>query len=178
MTYVDSVALAYELENGRIIRRSYNVWMDNEYVTSEAGRIARDYLTRWETVNSRIITVDTVEYNCLDYVLRDVDTIYVDFQKDNRQTNLAEVQSLIAAVQADCAEGHMAQSDYYHTGYFRTEDEYAEKGYYDVPSIGISIGGENYSWWISIFADSRQTIQWLRAHGLLDAEVCSGSIYY
>ena len=53
-----------------------------------------------------------------------------------------------------------------------------ESGYYDIPSIGISIGGEDYSWWISIYGDSRHTIDWLRSHGLLEAEVRSGNIIY
>jgi ABC-2 type transport system permease protein len=175
-TYVDSVNLTYELTNGKIIRRRYNIWMDNEYVSSEAGRIARDYLTRWDTVNSRTIEVKGVEYNRLDYILQDVSRIYVDFMDGQQDISRQEVLELVAAIQADCAEGHMAQSDYYHTGYFRVEDEYAENGYYDIPSIGISIANEEYSWWISIYADSHNTIAWLQAHDLLNAEVHSGNI--
>ena len=177
-TYVDTVSLTYELDNGRIIRRRYNIWMDNEQVSSEAGRIARDYMTQWETVNSRIITVENVEYNCLDYVLRDVKSIYVDFQKDNVPTDLSEMESLLAAIRADCAEGHMAQNDYYHTGYFRVADEYAESGYYEVHSMSISIAGEDYNWWVSFYGDSRHTIAWLQNRGLLEAEVCPGILFY
>ena len=89
-----------------------------------------------------------------------------------------ESPALLEGFQADCAEGHMAQNDYYHTGYFRMEDEYAEKGYYDTASLGISIGGKEYTWWISIYADSRHTIDWLRSHDLLAPEVRSGNIRY
>ena len=179
-TYVDAVSLTYELDNGKIIRRRYNVWMDNEYVSSEAGRIARDYLTQWETVNGRTVTINGVEYNRLDYVLRDVRSIYVDFmeQEGKQVAEKVDVHSLIAAIRADCAEGHMAQSDYYHTGYFRVKDESMETGYYEIPSIGISIGGEDYTWWLSIYGDSHHTINWLRTNGLLTAEVCSGIIRY
>ena len=177
-TYVDSVSLTYELHNGKLIRRRYNIWMDNEYVSSEAGRIANDYLTQWDTVNGRTVLVDGVEYNRLDYILRDLKSIYVDYMKDEQQVDLAQVHSLIAAIQADCAEGHMAQNDYYHTGYFRVADEYMEKGYYDVPSIGISISGEDNSWWISIYGDSRHTIKWLEDQDLLVPEVRTGNIHY
>ena len=177
-TYVDSVSLTYELHNGKLIRRRYNIWMDNEYVSSEAGRIANDYLTQWETVNSRTITVDGVEYNRLDYVLQDVRNIYVDYMKEDQQWEKIDVDALVAAIRADCAEGHMTQNDYYHTGFFRIEDEYAESGYYDIPSIGISIGGENYSWWLSFYADSRHTIGYLKSLGMLEAEICEGVIRY
>ena len=169
-TYVDSVNLTYELDNGKIIRRRYNIWMDNDYVSSEAGQIARDYLTQWDTVNSRTITIDGVEYNRLDYVLQDVKSVYVDFMKEETQRENVDVRSLIDAIQADCAEGHMAQSDYYHSGYFRVADEYTETGYYDVKSLGISIAGKEYTWWISIYADSHHTIQWLRNNGMLEAQ--------
>ena len=181
-TYLDSINLTYELDNGKQIRRRYNIWMDNQYVSSEAGRIARDYLTQWDTVNSRTIEVKGVEYNRLEYVLRDVKSLYVDHMEEgDLQTELAteeNIRSLVAALQADCAEGHMAQNDYYHTGYFRMEDEYAEKGYYDTSSLGISIGGKEYTWWISIYGDSRHTIDWLRSHDLLAPEVRSGNIRY
>ena len=177
-TYVDSVNLVYELDNGKIIRRRYNVWMDNEYVSSEAGRIARDYLTQWETVNGRTVQVDGIQYNRLDYVMQDPKGVYVDFMKEEESVGKEYILSLITALQADCAEGHMAQNDYYHTGYFRRVDEYAEQGYHDFPSLGISISGKDYTWWISIYADSHHTINWLRSMGLLEAEVCSGNIRY
>ena len=175
-TYVDSINLTYELDSGKQIRRRYNIWVDNQYVSSEAGRIARDYLTHWDTINSRTMEVNGVEYNRLDYVLQDVKGIFVDYTDGRQDISRQEVLGLVAAIQADCVEGHMAQNDYYHTGFFRVEDEYAEKGYYDISSIGISIASEEYSWWISIYGDSRHTVNWLRSHDLLKAEVHSGNI--
>ena len=103
---MDSINLTYELDNGKQIRRRYNIWMDNEYVSSEAGRIANDYLTQWDTVNSRTIEVKGVEYNRLDYILQDVSGIYVDFMEGQKDTSRQEVLELVAALQADCAEGH------------------------------------------------------------------------
>ena len=177
-TYVDSINLTYELDNGKQLRRRYNIWMDNEYVSSEAGRIANDYLTSWDTVNSRTVEINGVEYNRLDYILRDVRGIHVDYVDGIQDISRQEVLELVAAIQADCAEGHMAQSDYYHSGYFRVADEYAENGYYDIRSMGISIASEDYSWWLSIYADSHHTSQWLKNHGLLEAEIRPGNIRY
>ena len=179
-TYVDSCNLTYEMENGKLIKRRYYIWMDNNEVSSEAGRIAESYLTRWETVNDRKVTVNNVEYDRLDLVLQDLKGIYVDYMEDQElQRKLAtpsNAQALIAAIQADCAEGNMAQSYFYHTGSFRWEDEYAETGYRDFPELGISISGDKYTWWISVFPDSVNTLRWLKTHGLLNVEVRSENI--
>ena len=181
-TYVDTVRLTYEMENGKIIERRYYIWVDNEYVKSEAGRIAEDYLTRWETINDRTTMIGGVEYNRLDLVLQDVTGIHVDYMEADsheQQKALAEdVDSLLAALKADCAEGNMAQSYLYHSGCFRVEDEYAEKGYYDMKELGISISGEKHTWWVSIFPDSLHTLRWLETHDALNVEVRADNIPY
>ena len=184
-TYVDSARLTYEMKNGKLIDRRYNIWVDNAYVRSEAGRIAEDYLTRWETINDQKVLVNGVEYNRLDLVLENIQGIYVDYMdikgQDTRPQQAAlaqDVDSLIAAMKADCAAGNMAQNYMYHTGSFRMEDDYSEKGYYDFPELGISISSENYNWWVSIYPDSIHTLEWLRDHGVLNAEVRPESIPY
>ena len=179
-TYVDSARLTYEMENGKLINRRYNIWVDNGYVQSEAGRIAEDYLTRWETINNRKVTIKGVEYDRLELALQNLEGVYVDYMEDaDKQKELAEdVDSLIAALKADCADGNMAQSYLYHSGSFRGEDEYAEKGYYNFPELGISISGEKYGWWISVFPDSVNTLHWLKTHGVLNVEVRSENIHY
>ena len=179
-TYVDSARLTYEMENGKLINRRYNIWVDSDYVQSEAGRIAESYLTRWETINDRTVKVNGVEYNRLDLALQDLKGIYVDYMEDqDLQRKLAtesNARSLIAAIQADCADGNMAQNYMYHTGSFRWEDAYAEDGYQNFPELGISISGDKYTWWISVFPDSVNTLRWLKTHGLLNVEVRSENI--
>ena len=179
-TYVDSCNLTYEMENGKLIKRRYRIWMDNEEVSSEAGRIAESYLTRWETINHRTVKVNGVEYNRLDLVLQDLKEIYVDYLEDqDLQKKLAtesNARSLIAAIQADCADGNMAQNYMYHSGSFRMEDTYAEDGYRDFPELGISLSGDKYTWWISIYPDSVNTLRWLKTHGVLPVEVRSENI--
>ena len=96
-----------------------------------------------------------------------------------KQQELAgDVDSLIAAIKADCAEGNMAQSYMYHSGSFRMEDDYAEKGYYEMPELGISISGEDYTWWISVYPDSLHTLHWLQEHEVLNVEVRTENIPY
>ena len=182
--YVDSARLTYEMDNGKLINRRYNIWVDSENVQSEAGRIAESYLTSWETINNRTVTVNGVEYNRLDLVLENVKSVYVDYM-DTKQDHMAkqaelakDVDSLIAAIQADCAEGNMAQTYFYHTGSFRVEDDYSEKGYYDMPELGVSISGENYSWWVSVYPDSVHTLEWIRDHDALQVEVHPEAIPY
>jgi len=177
-TYVDSINLIYEMENGKLIKRRYNIWTDTEYVESEAGRISESYLTQWDTVNSRTVTIDGVEHKRLDLILKNVEGIHVDYM-ENSDRNLDELakelaedaDSLIAAIKADCAAGNMAQNYLYHSGSFRIENEYSETGYNNLPEIGISISGEKYSWWVSVYPDSEHTLRWLENHGVLMAEI-------
>ena len=126
-----------------------------------------------------------MEYNRLDLVQENIQGIYVDYMdikgQDTRPQQAAlaqDVDSLIAAMKADCAAGNMAQSYMYHTGSFRMEDDYSEKGYYDFPELGISISSENYNWWVSIYPDSIHTLEWMREHGVLNMEVRPESVPY
>ena len=179
-TYVDSARLTYEMESGKLINRRYNIWVNSAYVQSEAGRIAEDYMTRWETVNNRKVTINNVEYDRLELVLQDVKGIYVDYMEDTEKTKALakDARSLVAALKADCDEGNMAQSYFYHSGSFRVEDEYSEKGYHDFPELGISISGEKYTWWVSVYPDSVNTLRWLKSHGVLHVETRSENILW
>ncbi len=172
-TYVDSIRLTYKMENGKIINRRYYIWMDTRYVESEAGRIAEGYFTQWDTINSRTVTINGVEHKRLDLILENVKSIYVDYMEEgDRQLELAkDADSLIAAIKADCAEGNMAQNYIYHSGSFRMEDEFTETGYRYHSELGISIGGEKYSWWVSVYPDSVHTLRWMKDHGVLMAEI-------
>ena len=173
-TYVDSARLIYEMENGKLIKRRYNIWVDSEYVQSEAGRIAESYLTRWETVNDRTVTIDGVKYNRLDLILENPKGVYVDYMEPGgyEEALAKDVRGLITAIQTDCAEGTMAQNYMYHSGSFRVADEYEETGYRMMPEIGISISGEKHTWWVSVYPDSVHTLAWLESHGALNVEIC------
>lgn len=174
-TYVDTISLTYEMESGKVIRRRYYIWMDTKYVDSEAGRIAKSYMTQWDTVNSRVVTIDGVEHKRLDLILEKPKAFSVDYaEPGDWQEELAtreNLNALIAAIKADCAEGNMAQNYVYHSGSFRVENEYSETGYNMTSEIGISISGEKYSWWVSVYPDSEHTLRWLEDHDLLVPEI-------
>lgn len=168
--YAVDVTLRYELESGKIVRRNYNIWVD-----SEAGRIAEDYMSRWENVDYRTVTINGKEYNRLTTILNDFEHFVLPGYENERELpelcrSQAAAMELIAAIKADCEAGNMAQHPYFHTGHFRIPDEYAEKGYYEDAAIYISFRGADYGWNVNVFADCENTIRWLKAHDLLTAE--------
>lgn len=175
--YAANVSLTYEMENGKQIRRRYNVWVD-----SQAGALAKQYLSQWEHLNTRTITVDGEEVNRLEMVMKDFRRISGDTGVDWRSasevsTDKAAAEQLLAAIRKDCVEGTMAQNSYFHTGHFRYEDVYAEEdGIHEQEAAYLTFSGEKYSWHVRVYADSRNTVQWLKDHDLLAYEVCSDSI--
>ena len=176
LVYATQIGLKYELESGKIVRRRYFVWAD-----SEAGNIAREYLSRWKHVNWQTMTIDGEEQERLAYVMENFSAVMGDFT-DNRKdlpaacTDKAKAEELLAAIQRDCAEGNMAQHPYFHTGHFRVEDEYEEDGIAERPNIHLTITSREYSWYVDIFADAKHTLKWLEDNGLLTWEVRSEPI--
>lgn len=173
--YVARVQLSYELNNGNMVRRDYNVWVD-----SPAGQLTEEYLNRWDVINSRYVTVDEVEHNRLDVVLESFESMYVgylneeDMPEELRSRETAE--SFLTAVKADAAEGNLAQHPYFHTGYFRREDDRVDDGYDKFNQLWIQLSGDKYGWEVEIFPDSRHSIQWLQDHGLMEGvEICAGN---
>lgn len=167
-SYVAEVSLSYELENGKIIKRRYNVWVD-----SEAGALTKDYLNSWKELNSTYER-DGVFYDRLNQAL---DT-FVNFRTGYGEGPLPEIcsdrqaaEALLECIDMDVREGNMAQHPYFHTGVFRQEDEWAENGYAESRSIDICITGRDASWYVEVYADAAHTIRWLQEHGLMDWEV-------
>lgn len=71
-------------------------------------------------------------------------------------------------------ERTMTQRSAYHLGYFWEYDKYNEE-YYKTKSLTISIWGENDVYatgaYLSVFADSAHTLEWMREHDCLTEEV-------
>lgn len=170
------IALVYELESGKLIERYCNVWVD-----SEAGRIANEFLNRWEIVNYRTATVNGVQRNRLDLVMEDFWRLGVDLVEDEdllaKLSTLENARELLAAIQADCREGHMAQDALFHKGTFLYEEPYAEDGYDKTHCITVRLSSEEYSVYFNIFPDSAHTVRWLQEHGLLNAQLSDEDMY-
>jgi len=149
--------LAFQMDNGRTIQRKYYAWTDEE-----EGDILREYLSRWEVVRNQMVfgeslppASDFTELNIYDYN----NTVSLSLTPELSQ-------SLLEAVQADCASRRMTQSDYFHDGYFRDSEGNIRESFY------IELEGRERTFArVEFFADSEHTLSWLRQHDLLPWEV-------
>ena len=93
----------------------------------------------------------------------------------------AAAESLLRAIQADCAAGNMAQDSGYHNGVFAVPQEYGDISEND--GISVYLQSKNNSWYVRIFPECENTIRWLRENGLLREDISiltkgSGIRYY
>lgn len=168
--FAASVCLNYELTNGKIIKRRYNIWAE-----SPAGEITNDYLNSWQELNDPYEREDGTKTTRLEAALENFESI--DIGNLNPQ-ELPEIcrskdtaMELLQCIDRDLQEGRMAQHPYFHSGCFRYEDEWAEDGYSKTDSLSINIGGRKTNWYVNIYPDATHTIRWLRSHDLLDWEI-------
>ena len=163
----DTCNLTYTLTDGRTVRRSYNVWVD-----SAAGEIPMKLLSRWEAVNSDTVTINGKEVETLPLVLDAIENVHCstkDGKTPEALKNRAAAESLIRAIKADCEAGTMAQSDAYHEGVFTIAQDDGDT--YENRSAYISLSSKNYSWYVNVYADSENTIRWMRDNGLLSENI-------
>ena len=169
--YADMVHITYTIESGREIQRRYTIW-----ASFEEGEILKEYGSRWENVwnNARGGYRDEL----------DLDRVYemsVNGRRFPEELRTPEkIRELLDAVRADCDERTMYQDNYYHNGRFviPNEDEYAEQQpffyetslYLDITTFAGNTKDLTGAY-LRIFPDSRNTLQWLRDHGLMPYEI-------
>ena len=156
----DCLRLDYTLENGRHVQRNYCVWTD-----TPAGGILKDFLTSWEFVNDRTIDVDGKKTEALPLVLATLDKIYCNGKTVEAEDLRSSPDSLIRAIQADCAAGTMAQNSRYHEGEFTWTDAYGDTNCQE--SLYLSLSGTEYGWEVEVYPDSTNTLRWMRQNGLI-----------
>ncbi len=174
--YASNIHIIYTLKNGKTVERRYAVWSDQP-----EGDIARKLLSRWDMVTERTATVDGKEIEVLDLVLSDFNSIYfsqIDAEALEPYQNVEEAKSLIAAVQADCAAGTMAQDPYLHNGCFQYPTKERDSGYYQSKELYLRIRGGDYGWGVEVYPDCVNTLAWLQDRGLLKAEIMAENIFY
>ena len=165
MLTTDYITIYYKLKNGCTMTRNYNIWAN-----LEEGKIVSEYASRWEQVWKQS------RYGYQDgFNPEDITSINIgDMTLHEYQITPELVESLLAAVKADCDERTMTQRSAYHLGYFWDYDKYNEE-YYKTKSLTISLWGENDVYatgaYLSVFADSAHTLEWMREHDCLTEEV-------
>lgn len=163
-----SCYLTYTLKNGKTVQRSYNVWVD-----SAAGEIPRKLLSRWDAVNSDTVEINGKDVETLPLVLDSMERMYCSITDGKIPEELktrAAAESLLHAIKADCAAGTMAQNEAYHEGVFVIPPQ-SDGDTYETRDIYICLSSKNYSWSVNVYADSENTIRWMRDNGLLSENV-------
>lgn len=169
--YSAEVGLTYKLKNGNTVRRRYTIWTDGD-----AADIARRTLSSWDGVNATYGFYEGVYGEKVDRLTLALSTfegisIYPAVQGLSEYQDIESANSLLEAIQADCAAGTMAQDRYFHNGHFRIEDDEYESGYTTSDCLEITIRGEEYNWYIQVYPDSENTLRWLQERDLLGAEI-------
>lgn len=167
--YATDVMIHYTMKNGRQIQRQYTIWGHGE-----TGDIVREYLSRWEVVGyagyygelSSTVVGEMTSVQSAPII--SINGTYVPEPYRTQET----IDSLIAAIQADCEARTMTQRSAFHTGHFHVT--YEDGTVEDSRSFWIEFGGKNYkSGSFNVFPDSENTLEWLRHRGLLPYPVCS-----
>lgn len=164
--YAGEVYISYHMKNGRTVRRIYCVWLNQE-----EGDLLHPYRNRWDVIwkEARAGYQDPFDWdNITGIAANRVELLQGQFTAE-------EVQALHDALLADCEAGTMAQEFYYHDGYFRSLEN--PEDIRDCFTLSLTSGdrwsktGAN----INIYPDAQNTLNWLRAHGLLNYEILPGS---
>lgn len=165
----DTVNLTYTLKDGKCIRRTYTIWTD-----TPAGEIVKGFLSRWDMVNRQTVSVDGKPVEELPLVLAGVKNFYCSaLSNPDRAFSRAQAETMIQAIQADCAAGNMAIRSAYHDGVFVGTDERGNPIEQD--SLYISISSDDYSWSVTVYPESENTIRWLRSNGYLNSGITVGA---
>ena len=173
------IRICYTLKNGREVNRHYVIWSE-----SEAGDIAREYLSRWDSIMG-LHSYSYDERDVLEKAITTVERIYIDGIGDISAELVTQefARGLIAAIQADCEERTMTQDYRFHSGSFRLSEEYQKEntdyGFFtNAPEVWIAIHGKEESWSINIFADSEHSLNFLKEHNLLRYDVMENNFFY
>lgn len=163
----DSCNLTYTLKDGRIVQRRYNVWVD-----SAAGEIPKKLLSRWDAVNSETVEINGKEVETLPLILDAIEGMYCSTKDGKIPEELktrAAAESLIRAIQADCAAGTMAQTEAYHEGVFVIPQNDGDT--YETRYLYIGLSSKFYGWNVNVYTDCENTIRWMRDNGLLSENI-------
>ena len=165
MLTTGSVWIQYKLKNGCTMTRSYIIWAN-----LDEGKIVNEYASRWEFVWKQARYGYRDDFDPAKVTSMNIGSVTLH----EYQITPELVESLLAAVKADCDERTMTQNEAYHQGYFMEYDQYNEEQY-KTKCLSISLWAENDVYltgaFLSVFADSSHTLEWMREHDCLTEEV-------
>ncbi|MGM9588686.1 MAG: hypothetical protein ACI3V0_00740 [Faecousia sp.] len=152
------ISLTYQLQNGRKVCREY-------YIHGEGpGRdIARDYGSRIEVVfrSPKVRNADDLRYQ-----IQKIQTVFVDGIRVGDDKLTSEFKSQLAeALIADCEARTMVDS-------WNLHSEPLFPGEYDIEtvrSMSVDLHFEEFSSYLSIYGDCKNTLSVLESTGMLDA---------
>ena len=154
---ISPIFLTFQLKNGRTMQRLYFIWTDQE-----EGTIANQYLSRWEAVARSGNGTGSFDWSA-------VTKLYIEPNPRIEAPSREMIDSLLAAVKADCAAETMTQDGFFHNGHFLVARENGDTGTTD--SLWVHFDTENDGFGLYVYADSENTLNWLRQHDLLQYEV-------
>ena len=168
--YTSTVMINYTLNNGRLVQRLYTVWCDGE-----EAEIVKEYLSRWEVVSfagyyGEVGTIAIWGEDPASDIAINIDGYRVAATQE-------DIDSLLAAIRADCDARTMTQRSSFHNGHFSYTDEYGNL--LTTRSIYVEFSAKGYkSGSFSVFADSENTLKWLQEHSPRELNVSTENTYY
>lgn len=168
--YSSNLMIYYTMNNGRVVQRNYTIWCDGE-----EGSIVKEYLSRWEVVSYasyyQELAATTIPGETPPQGL------ILNINSYPYSVTEADVDSLLAAIQADCDARTMTQRSSFHNGHFEYVNEYGEE--ISTRSFWVEFSGYNSkSGSFNVFPDSENTLNWLKSRNLLEYDVILDNTYF
>ena len=168
--YSSNLMIYYTMNNGRVVQRNYTIWCDGE-----EGSIVKEYLSRWEVVSYasyyQELAATTIPGETPPQGL------ILNINSYPYSVTEADVDSLLAAIRADCDTRTMTQRSSFHNGHFEYVNEYCEE--ISTRSFWVEFSGYNSkSGSFNVFPDSENTLNWLKSRNLLEYDVILDNTYF
>ena len=137
MDFSMSFTFTYEMQNGRTVRRYYNIWMGGE---------TGDYLNEQFSSPEAVLQVEDAATFAAIYR-----ELYIRDTWEGRETFVRseeDIQGLYEAILADCEAGTMAQNSNFHG-----------------PDVNLYWINGNNGLDILVYSNCENTLNWLREYG-------------
>lgn len=149
-SYPVSITIRYRLKNGTYATRYYRIWSHKE-----AGQLVENWFSSLQCVTG----TDDLVGKQGDYIFLSVNGLKIPHEYLEGD----KFRSLLEAVEADCAQGNMAQQWNFH------QDEYVFRSKdYSISSLYLELAIGDFGTGFEIYGDSRNTMAWLEENGILD----------